>query len=105
MGLFKRRFVDVVERQLELFESEHASLVRASEAALRAYNRAPPAEAEERYASFLDVVDTARERLVVMRESFAASLDDGAAEEYREVFERRVRRRFPRFALELEVDE
>ena len=37
-----------------------------------------------------------------MRDAFAESLDDEAADEYRLVFDDLVRRRFPRFGLELD---
>ena len=47
-------------------------------------------------------MDTAREALVDMRDAFAASLDEEAAEEYRLVFDDLVRKRLPRFGLELD---
>ena len=72
------------------------------EEALGAYDSAGRDEAEERYGEFVDLVDTGREVLVDMRDAFAASLDDEAADEYRLVFDDLVRRRFPRFGLELD---
>ena len=47
-------------------------------------------------------MDTGREALVDMRDAFAASLDDEAAEEYRLVFDDLARKRLPRFGLELD---
>lgn len=96
------RFVDLVERQLDLFAQEYAGLIRDCETALRAYDRAPRDEAEERYGDYVDLVDSAREALTDYRDAFAATLDADAAEEYEEVFNTRVRKRLPRFALELE---
>ncbi|HEX2045560.1 MAG TPA: hypothetical protein VHF23_08040 [Gaiellaceae bacterium] len=96
------RFVDLVERQLELFEQEYAGLIRDCEAALRAYDRAPREEAEERYGDYLDLVDSGREALVEYRDVYARTLDDDAAEEYEDVFNRLVRKRLPRFGLELD---
>ena len=96
------RFVELVERQLELFETEHAGLVRDCEAALDAYNAAPREEAEERYGDYLDLVETATEVLAELRDHYAASLGEETAEEYEEVFNRSVLRRLPRFALEIE---
>ena len=96
------RFVDLVERQLDLFEDEFSGLIRDCEAALRAYDEAPRDEAEERYGDYVDLVDAGREALVDYRDAYAATLDPDAAEEYEDVFVARVRRRFSRFALELD---
>jgi hypothetical protein len=97
-----RRFVDLVERQLDLFAAEQAGLIADVEAALGAYDRAPRGEAEERYGDFLDLVETGTDELIELRENYAASLDDEAAEEYRDVFNDVVRHRLPRFGLELD---
>jgi hypothetical protein len=96
------RFVDLVERQLDLFEQEYAGLIRDCEAALRAYNRAPRDEAEERYGDYVDLVDSGRESLLEFRDGYAQTLDEDAAEEYEEVFNALVRKRLPQFGLELE---
>lgn len=96
-----RRFVDVVERQLDLFAAEQAGLIGDVEAALGAYDQASRAEAEERYGDFLDLVETATDGLIELRENYAVSLDVEASEEYRSVFNDVVRRRLPRFGLEL----
>jgi hypothetical protein len=97
-----KRFADVAARQLDLFAGEHAGLIRDVEAALRAYDDAPREQAEERYGDFLDLVETATDELVDLRDNYAAGLDDDAAEEYRLVFNDLVRRRLPRFGLELD---
>lgn len=96
------RFTDLIERQLDLFAQEHAGLMADVEAALGAYDRAPRDEAEERYGDFLDLVETGTDALVDIRDNYAATLDDEAAEEYREVFNDLVRRQLPRFGLELD---
>ena len=95
------RFVDVVERQIALFTAENEGLIRDTEAALAAYNRASRDEAEERYGDYLDLVETGTDELVELRDNFAATLDEDAYEEYHEVFNRTVRKRLPRFGLEL----
>ena len=100
--IFRRRFADVVSRQLELFADEHAGLIGDCEAAERAYDRASREEAEERYGDYLDLVETGTELLAELRDNYAAALDDDAAEEYTEAFNRGVLKRFPRFALEIE---
>ena len=96
------RFVDLVERQIALFEAENQGLIRDTEKALNAYNRAPRDEAEERYGDYLDLVETATDELVELRDNFAATLDEDSYEEYHEVFNRTVRKRLPRFGLELD---
>jgi hypothetical protein len=95
------RFVDLIERQLDMFQSEHAGLIGDTEAALQAYNNAPREEAEERYGDFLDLVETGSEELTDMRDAYAATLEPDSAEEYRELFNRLVRKRLPRFGLEI----
>jgi hypothetical protein len=96
------RFVDVIERQLVMFQSEHAGLIRDTEAALEAYNGAHREEAEERYGDFLDLVETGTEELIDMRDAYAETLEPDSAEEYRELFNRLVRKQLPRFGLELD---
>jgi len=96
------RFVELVERQLALFEREHAGLIGDTESALRVYDAAPREEAEERYGDYLDLVETATDELVMLRDAYAETLDGETAEEYRAVFNDLVRRRLPRFGLELD---
>jgi hypothetical protein len=96
------RFVDLIERQLDMFQSEHAGLIRDTEAALQAYNSAPRQEAEERYGDFLDLVETGTEELTDMRDAYAETLEPESAEEYTELFNRLVRKQLPRFGLELD---
>lgn len=96
------RFADLVARQLELFQAEYAGLLRDCEAALDAYNAASREDAEERYGDYLDLVDAARDALLEYREGYARTLDQEASEEYTDVFNRVVRKRLPRFSLELD---
>jgi hypothetical protein len=97
-----RRFADLIERQLDLFMSENGGLMADVEAALRAYDHAPREEAEERYGDFLDLVETGTDELVELRDNYAATLDEDAAEEYRDAFNDLARKRLPRFGLELD---
>jgi hypothetical protein len=100
---FRRgRFVDLVGRQITLFGRERAGLIRDADAALRAYDAAERSEAEERYGDYLDLVGAGQDELVEIREAYALTLAEDAADEYREVFNRLARKRLPRFALELE---
>ena len=100
--MFRRRFADVVRRQLDLFEHEHAALIADCDAAERAYDRAERDEAEERYGDYLDLVETGTELLAELRDNYASALDEDAAEEYEHAFNRAVAKRLPRFALEIE---
>jgi hypothetical protein len=102
LGGVRGRFADVIERQLDLFQSEHSGLIRDTDAALRAYNDASREEAEERYGDFLDLVETGTDELTTMRDAYAETLDNESAEEYRELFNERVRKRLPRFGLEID---
>jgi hypothetical protein len=98
----RRRFVDLVERQLTLFGQEHSGLIEDCEAALQAYNRAPREEAEERYGDYLDLVGAGTDELLRLRDGYAETLEEDAGEEYLNVFNDRVRKRLPRFGLELD---
>jgi hypothetical protein len=100
--LRRRRFSDVISRQLDLFERDHAELIRESEKAERAYDRGGRDDAEERFGDYQDVVETATEILADLRDNFAASLDEDAAEAYEIEFNRAVAKRLPRFSLEIE---
>jgi hypothetical protein len=98
----RRRFADVISRQLDLFEREHRGLIDDCDAAEHAYDRADRDEAEERYGDYMDLVETGTEALADIRDHFAATLDEDAAGEYEDAFNRAVAKRLPRFALEIE---
>jgi hypothetical protein len=92
----------LIERQLDLFERENRGLIDDCKAAERSYNRADRDEAEERYGDYVDLVETGTEVLADLRDHFAATLNEDAAEEYSAAFNRAVLKRFRRFALEIE---
>lgn len=96
------RFADPIRRQLDLFEREEAALIADCEEAERAYDAAERAEAEERYADYLELVETGTELLAGLRDNFAATMDEEAAEEYEQEFNLAVVKRLPRFALEIQ---
>jgi hypothetical protein len=98
----RRRFADLVDRQLDLFEREHAGLIDDCRAALRGYDRAPRDEAEERYGDYVDLVETATELLGGLRDAYAERLEEPAAAAYVAAFNRAVGKRLPEFALEIE---
>jgi hypothetical protein len=98
----RRRFADVIARQLDLFERDYAELIHECADAERAYDRAPRDEAEERYGDYVDLVETGTEALADLRDHYATTLGDAAAEEYEAAFNQAVVKRLPRFALEIE---
>jgi tRNA G10 N-methylase Trm11 len=100
--IFRRRFADVIGRQLDVFAVDEAALLVEVREAEQAYNRADRDEAEEKYGDYVDVVETATEALADMRDRFARTLDENAAEEYEAAFNRAVKRRWPPFGLEIE---
>lgn len=100
--IFRRRFADVIGRQLDVFAVDEAALLVEVREAEQAYNRADRDEAEEKYGDYVDVVETATEALADMRDRFARTLDENAAEEYEAAFNRAVKRRWPPLGLEIE---
>jgi hypothetical protein len=98
----RRRFADLISRQLDLFEREQADVISECEELERAYNAAPRDEAEERYGDYVDAVETGTELLADLRDHFAMTFDEDASEEYEDAFNRAVAKRLPRFALEIE---
>lgn len=102
--MFRRsRFKDVIDRQLRIFERDYAELIRDAVEAEKAYVRAPRDEAEERYGEYVDLVETGTEALADLRDGFAATLDEEAAERYGIDFNRTVLKRLPRFATEIDL--
>jgi hypothetical protein len=99
----RSRFADVVSRQLDLFEREEADLVRQCAEAERDYERADRDEAEELYGDYIDLVESGTEALADLRWAYAATLDEDAAEEYEQAFNHAVKKRFPRFGLEIDL--
>jgi hypothetical protein len=100
--LRKRRFADLISRQLDIFVRDQLGLLEACDEAERAYDRAERADAEERFGDYQELVETGTELLADLRDNFASTLDDAAAEEYEAEFNRAVAKRLPRFALEIE---
>ena len=100
--LRRRRFTDVISRQLDLFVRENLELLDACDAAEHEYDRAERDVAEERFGDYQDLVETGTEILADLRDNFASTLDEASAEEYEDEFNRAVTKRLPRFGLEIE---
>ncbi|HUH15976.1 MAG TPA: hypothetical protein VML35_08840 [Gaiellaceae bacterium] len=99
MRLRRDRFGDLVRRQLDLFAEDEAGLLREAVDAERAYDETAREEAEELYGDYQLVLETVADRLGELRDTYAATLDEDAAEEYAAAFERATRRRHPRVRL------
>jgi hypothetical protein len=95
-------FEDVIRRQLDLFEEECGDLIAECDAAERAYDAADRDEAEEKYGDYLDLVETGTNRLAELRDGFASTMDESAAEVYEAEFNQAVQARLPRFSLGIE---
>jgi hypothetical protein len=104
--MFRRaRFDELVERQLALFEDDRAALLSDARSADEAWTTATADESEELYGDFQLVVDAIGEGLYATRETYAASLEGRAADEYRAAFDRKARKRFGRYASFLQEEQ
>jgi hypothetical protein len=72
-------------------------------AAERAYDDADRDDAEERYGEYVDLVEEGTETLADIRDSFKRTLDEDTAEQYEAAFNRAVKKRLPRFGLEIDL--
>jgi isocitrate dehydrogenase kinase/phosphatase len=101
--IFRRgRFGELIDRQLDLFERDHADVLEEAQERLTAYNRAERDEAEELYGDYVDAVETGTEILADIRDAYARTLEDGIDDQYEREFNRAVEKRLPAFALEIE---
>ena len=92
----------MIARQLDLFEQEHAELIRECAEAEATYDRAERDEAEELFGDYQDLVETGTEILADLRDNFALTLADADTEEYEAEFNRAVAKRLRTFALEID---
>jgi len=103
--IFRRRFGELIDRQLDLFEQDNTELFERLEDAEDEYRRAGHGEAEERFGDLQELLAEGGETLVELRDAYAETLDDKAAQEYAGAFDFAVLRRFPQFALELDDED
>ena len=103
--IFKRRFGELIDRQLDLFEQDNAELFDRVDDAEADYRAAAREEAEERFGDLQEVLAEGTELLIEVRDSYSETLDDETVEEYVAAFDLAVLRRFPQFALELEEEQ
>ena len=103
--LRRGRFHDVVRRQLDIFAGDEAQLLAEASEADAAWTEAPREESEELFGDYQLVVDAIGERLYDVREAYAATLAEDAADEYRVAFDAAALKRFRRLASFLEETE
>ena len=103
--IFRRRFGELIDRQLDLFEQDNTDLFERLEDAEDEYRRAGREESEERFGDLQELLAEGGETLIGLRDTYSETLDNKAAEEYVGAFDFAVLRRFPQFALELGDDE
>jgi hypothetical protein len=103
--LRRSRFHDLVRRQLDLFATDEAELLEEAEEADAAWTQADRDETEELYGDYQLVADAIGERLYDVREAYASTLENGAADEYRQAFDSAARKRFHRLASFLEEED
>jgi hypothetical protein len=96
--LGRGRFEDLLRRQLDLFGADEAPLLDDAAEADEAWTRAPREETEERYGDYQLVVDEIAARLLDVRETYASSLDERTADQYRAAFTRAALKRFRPYA-------
>ena len=99
MRLFpRRRFADLVDRQLDLFAELHRARLTGLREAYQQVNAADREDAERAFGDYQDQVGWAAEELAELRDTYAATLDDNARDAYVRAFARGVRRRYPPLA-------
>ena len=98
----RRRFRDVIERQLAFFEEDDGDLLVDVDRALEKYERADRDEAEELYGDYQLTIEAATDRLGEIRDTYARTLDEDAGESYVREFNEAVVARWRELALTIE---
>ncbi len=92
------RFAELVERLLALFETDERELLEEAQEAEAAWTASGRDGAEEAYGDFQLVVDAIADRLLEIRDGYAATLADPARAEFQATFNRAAAKRFRRYA-------
>ena len=98
------RFHDLVQRQLDLFEEDQTTLLAEAGELETRWTNATAEESDALYGELQLVADAIGELLYDARETYAATLDERTASDYRAAFDRAAMRRFRRYATFLEED-
>ena len=98
----RRRFREVIERQLAFFEEDDFDLLTDVDRALDKYERADRDEAEELYGDYQLSIEAATDRLAELRDTYARTLDEDDAEQFVREFNEAVVERWRDLALTIE---
>jgi ElaB/YqjD/DUF883 family membrane-anchored ribosome-binding protein len=96
----RKRFGELIARQLGFFVEDDADLLQDVDDALEAYNRADRDEAEELYGDYQLAIEAATDRLAELRDTYARTLEDAA--QYVDEFNKEVIARWPALSLTIE---
>jgi hypothetical protein len=89
----RRRFAQLIERQLALVASDEGDLFADVEARRHDYAAADRDDAEEAFGDYQLALEALKDRLTEIRDAYGATLAD--PEEYERAFERAAARRWP----------
>jgi hypothetical protein len=98
----RRRFRDVIERQLAFFVEDDSDLLDDVDRAFEKYDRADRDEAEELYGDYQLAIEAATDRLAELRDTYARALEESDAEQYVREFNDAVVDRWRELALTIE---
>jgi hypothetical protein len=98
----RKRFGEVIQRQLAFFEEDDGDLLDDVDRALDKYDRADRDEAEELYGDYQLAIEAATDRLAEFRDAYARTLEEDDAEQYVQEFNRGVVDRWRALALTIE---
>jgi hypothetical protein len=96
----RKRFGELIDRQLGFFVADDSDLLHDMDAALDAYNRADKDDAEELYGDYQLTIEAATDRLAELRDTYARTVDDPDA--YVQEFNKAVVDRWPALSLTIE---
>ena len=98
----RKRFADLIARQLSFFEQDDHDLLDDVDAALERYNAADRDQAEELYGDYQLAIEAATDRIAELRDAYARTLDEHDGEEYAAEFNNAVVARWRALALTIE---
>lgn len=96
----RKRYAEVIDRQLAFFVDEDSDLLRDVDAALETYNSADKDEAEELYGDYQLTIEAATDRLAELRDAYARTVGD--PDSYISEFNKAVVGRWPPLSLTIE---
>jgi hypothetical protein len=100
--LRRRRFRDVIDRQLRFFEDDDGELLDDVDRALARYDAAGRDDAEELYGDYQLAIEAATDRLAELRDAYARGLGEDDADRYVREFNGSVVARWRDLALTIE---